>query len=77
MGSGSEMAAAGMEGVGDDMDEELEDDGQSELARMQKANLGDTDLAEYAIKGGEKVRAYMRHAPLSATYLAPCRGIIV
>ena len=59
------MAAAGMEGVGDDMDEELEDDGQSELARMQKANLGDTDLAEYAIKGGEKVRAYMRHAPLS------------
>ena len=42
----------------DDMDEELEDDGQSELARMQKANLGDdADLAEYAIKGGDKVRS--------------------
>ena len=38
------------------MEEELEDDGQSELARMQKANLGDSDLAEYAIKGNEKVR---------------------
>ena len=44
-----------MEGMGEDMEEELEDDGQSELARMQKANLGDSDLAEYAIKGNEKV----------------------
>jgi hypothetical protein len=42
-----------------DMDDELEDDGQLELARMQRANLGDdTDLAQYAIKGGDKVRAY-------------------
>lgn len=45
-----------MEGVGEDMENELEDDGQSELARMQKATLGDSDLAQYAITGNDKVR---------------------
>ena len=50
-----------MEGMGEDMEEELEDDGQSELARMQKATLGDSDLAEYAIKGNEKVRQAITH----------------
>ena len=45
-----------MEGMGEDMEHELEDDGQSELSRMQKATLGDSDLAQYAIAGNEKVR---------------------
>ena len=45
-----------MEGIGEDMENELEDDGQSELARMQKATLGDSDLAQYAITGNDKVR---------------------
>lgn len=45
-----------MEGMGEDMEDELEDDGQSELARMQKATLGDSDLAQYAITGNDKVR---------------------
>lgn len=72
------VGAEAMEGMGEDMEEELEDDGQSELARMQKANLGDTDLAEYAIKGGDKVRQAQRahkssHSCSSKTFAIDAR----
>ena len=66
--------------MGEDMEEELEDDGQSELARMQKARLGDSDLAQYAIKGDDKVRltqcahdvAHVCHTPISPLLLIFC-----
>ena len=59
-----------MEGMGDEMDEELEDDGQSELARMQKAKLGDSDLAQYTIKGDDNVRLTRRGSHLPHSYIA-------